>query len=133
MTRRIVLEDSEIHFFEKLADLSFTEQKDGLWVPPERLALGAVSPRERSEVERLLATQQVRDPEHPDGLFMTSDLIVSLELYRPAPGLPRSAIPVLQYSFPLRTTFTWHAMPDGSIYFADGRRLDGFQVFADIK
>lgn len=133
MTRRIVFEDSEIHFFEKLADLSFTEQKDGLWIPPERLAVGSVSPRERTEVERLLATQQVRDPEHPDGLFVTPDLVVSLELYRPVPGLPRSGIPLLHYSFPLRSSFTWVAHPDGSILFADGRRLDGFQVFADIK
>jgi hypothetical protein len=116
MNRRIVLEDSQIHFFEKLADLSFTEQKDsGLWVPPEGLASGAIAPRETTRQQQL------------DNV----DLAMTLEIWRTA--VPPPLRPEFRYSFNLRSGFSWQAMPNGAILLADGKRLDGFHIFADIK
>lgn len=138
--RRIVLEDSEIHFFEKLEDLSFTQQKSGLWLPPEGIATGAVIPQ----------SVQNNPPDPPAPMLYGSTLYGSSVMSnRPPYPVPdffheedvslrlsiigRGNLPQLQFAFAVREYITWNASPDAEIAMSDGRRLRGFVFHADIR
>ena len=110
--RRIILDAETLS--EKLSELSFTEQS-GLWVPPQDLASGGV-----------VIGPRIVQPVNACVNGSVDDLRLHCRL-----SLDRGDM--MHFSFTVRGSYAWYAIPGGSILFNDGRRLDGFNIVADIK
>ena len=108
--RRIFLDSQD--FLQSLSDLSFV-QKDGLWIPPEGIATGAIG-----------MPQPITAEAH--------DLGVRLELLRlNSNGTIFDVLACFQ--MPIRAAFSWRAVPpDAAIQFGNGKRLIGFNLAAHI-